>query len=55
MARIFREGSYFRNGKVTNKKIKTEIGPRRQKDIVVSIANSNKFKKNFIGNQNSII
>jgi len=33
--------------KVTNKKIKIEIGPRRQKDIVVSIANSNKFKKKF--------
>jgi UDP-glucose 4-epimerase len=33
--------------KITNKKIKTEIGPRRQKDIVVSIANSSKFKKKF--------
>ena len=33
--------------KVANKKIKTEIGPRRQQDIVVSIANSNKFKKKF--------
>ena len=33
--------------KVANKKIKIEIGSRRQKDIVVSIANSDKFKKEF--------
>ena len=28
-------------------KLKVEIGPRRAKDIAVSVANSDKFKKNF--------
>tara|TARA_B100002052_G_scaffold2084_1_gene1959 strand:- start:4078 stop:5049 length:972 start_codon:yes stop_codon:yes gene_type:complete len=33
--------------KIINNKLKVEIGPRREKDIAVSIANSDKFKKKF--------
>ena len=32
---------------IINDKLKVEIGPRREKDISVSIANSDKFKKKF--------
>ena len=32
---------------IINNKLKVEVGPRREKDIAVSIANSNKFKKKF--------
>lgn len=32
---------------ITGNKLKVEIGPRREKDIAVSIANSDKFKKKF--------
>ena len=32
---------------IINDKLKIEIGPRREKDIAVSIANSDKFKKKF--------
>ena len=39
---------------IIKNKLKVEIGPRREKDISVSIANSDKFKKNLIGNQNLI-
>ena len=32
---------------IINGKLKIEIGPRREKDIAISIANSDKFKKKF--------
>jgi len=32
---------------IINNKLKVEVGPRREKDIAVSIANSDKFKKKF--------
>ena len=32
---------------IINDKLKVEMGPRREKDIAVSIANSDKFKKKF--------
>ena len=32
---------------IVKNKLKVEIGPRRPKDIAVSVANSDKFKKNF--------
>ena len=32
---------------IIKNKLKVEIGPRRPKDIAVSVANSNKFKKEF--------
>ena len=32
---------------IVKNKLKVEIGPRRAKDIAVSVANSDKFKKNF--------
>ncbi len=32
---------------IINDKLKIEIGPRRKKDIIISIANTDKFKKKF--------
>ena len=32
---------------IVKNKLQVEIGPRRLKDIAVSVANSDKFKKNF--------
>ena len=33
--------------KIINKKVNSQIGPNREKDIPISIANSDKFKKKF--------
>ena len=32
---------------IISSKLKVEIGPRREKDIPISVANSEKFKKKF--------
>ena len=40
---------------IIKNKLQVEIGPRRPNDIAVSIANSDKFKKNLIGHRGLII
>ena len=32
---------------IIRSKLEVEIGPRREKDIAISVANSDKFKKKF--------
>ena len=43
----YSQRGYKGNGKILTKKLKVDIGPRRENDIPISIANADKFKKKF--------